>query len=162
MKEVWKKIDGYNGLYEVSNTGKVRSWKKRNGGKRKNPKIIGKPKDSSYGYVALYNSEGSKTETVHRIVANHFIPNPENKPCVNHKDGDKTNNCVDNLEWCTYSENINHAVDMGLYPEAVKTENILMRIDTDLKKKFKEQAERQGETMTDVLIEYIKWYSEKP
>lgn len=79
-------------------------------GKIKNLSFTG----SGYLFVGLSKNGIPYPKDVHRIVATHFIPNPENKKCVNHKDGNKLNNCVDNLEWCTYSENITHAMKNGL------------------------------------------------
>lgn len=69
---------------------------------------------SGYLRVSIWVENKSYQKLAHRLVAEKFIPNPENKPCVNHKDGIKTNNCVINLEWCTVSENTKHAYDTGL------------------------------------------------
>ncbi len=100
MKEIWKPIAGYNGLYQASNIGRVR----RNGTILHN--FLGTNK---YLNVDLYLNGEKKQHRVHRLVAAAFIPNPENKPTVNHKDGDKQNNIVTNLEWATRSENILHS-----------------------------------------------------
>ena len=103
-KEIWKDIYGYEGKYQVSNYGRIRSVK------------ILKPCKSSFGYYRVGFSENGKIKSfsVHRLVALSFVPNPERKKEVNHMDGDKTNNRADNLEWVTQSENIQHAYDNGL------------------------------------------------
>ena len=110
MVETWKAIEGYEGLYEVSTQGRVRNIKR--GGRLKALCKV------AHGYIAVnLNKEGVKKQyLVHRLVAKAFIPNPENKPQVNHKDGTKSNNSVGNLEWMTSSENLNHARDTGLIP----------------------------------------------
>lgn len=107
MQETWKDIKGYEGLYQVSNLGRVKGLKRN--------KILkpGKDKDG-YLYVTLYNMYKLKGQKVHRLVAQTFILNPENKPQVNHIDGNKQNNIVNNLEWCTRLENIEHAWKTGL------------------------------------------------
>lgn len=112
MIEQWKPIEGSNGMYEVSNTGKVRSTNYNKSGLTRELK----QKINRYGYcVVTIHMEGKqKYPTVHRLVANAFIPNPDNKPQVNHKSGIKTDNSVDNLEWSTVSENVQHAFDSGL------------------------------------------------
>ena len=109
MKEKWKNVEGYNGLYKISNTGRIVSYKK---GK---PYELA-PYSNNRGYLAIGLSDGlvRRRYTMHKLVARHFIPNPENKPQVNHKDGDKHNNHVDNLEWVTQSENIQHSYKIGL------------------------------------------------
>lgn len=104
MKEIWKDVVGYEGLYQVSNLGRVRSlgfdkWHK--GGLLK-PHLDGK---GSYLMVGLHKDKNTKHENVHRLVAMAFIPNPNNLPCVNHKDECKQNNTSNNLEWCDYRYN---------------------------------------------------------
>lgn len=115
-KEVWKNIYGYEGYYQVSSMGRVRSFKKkgRAEGISKNP-IILNPKKSGNGYKKIYLWNNGKYDNclIHRLVASAFIPNPENKPTVNHKDNNGLNNHVKNLEWCTYKENTKHAVENG-------------------------------------------------
>lgn len=119
MEEIWKDIEGYEGLYRVSNLGRVLSV--RFGPKTNSvpikpaPRIMRQSRSSSgYLHVQLYKDGESSTKLVHILVARTFIPNPENKREVNHLDGDKSNNCVDNLEWSTRSENQRHAIKMGL------------------------------------------------
>lgn len=82
-------------------------------GKRGVPMVGGTDK-SGYPYVVLSENGQSKSHSVHRLIAETFIPNPGNLPCVNHKDGNKQNNAVDNLEWCTKAENTRHSYRKGL------------------------------------------------
>ena len=103
MKETWKDIEGYEGLYQVSNLGKVKSL---NYNKTSESKLLKLQKNSNgYTRVVLYKNRKPKVCLVHRLVAQAFIPNPNNLPQINHKDEDKANNSVDNLEWCTYLYN---------------------------------------------------------
>ena len=103
MKEIWKPVVGYEGHYQVSNFGRVKSIKF---GKE----IILKPKKDKYGYlhVNLYKNNKRKDFLVHRLVAEAFIPNSDNLPLVNHKDENPSNNFVDNLEYCTNKYNLNY------------------------------------------------------
>lgn len=104
MQEVWKQIEGYNGKYEISNLGRLKSYAQSRQGKIK----TGTKEFKGYLVVRLYDDFGNpKDFKIHRLVAEAFIPNPENLPQVNHKDEHKENNCVDNLEWCdnTYNHN---------------------------------------------------------
>lgn len=115
----WKPVKGYEGLYEVSSKGEIKSLEKT----RKNSKgqYIQKEKmlaqsltTTGYKKVELVRNGKKKSLKVHRLVAEAFIPKVEDKPYVNHKDGNPLNNSVDNLEWCTQAENVQHAYDMGL------------------------------------------------
>lgn len=105
MKEIWKDIEGYEGLYQVSNLGKVK-------GLRKN--IILSPSNGEYKKVILCNKGERITKPIHRLVAEAFLDNPYNKSQVNHINGDKLDNRLDNLEWVTQSENTVHAYKMKL------------------------------------------------
>lgn len=103
MKEIWKDIPNYEGLYQVSNLGRVMSLHSYGG----NSSRIMKPCGNGTGYlkVMLCKNLQQKQYLVHRLVAMAFIPNPNNYDFVNHKDENKMNNCVENLEWCTKSYN---------------------------------------------------------
>lgn len=102
--EKWKPVVGYEGLYDVSNYGRIKS-KKRSGTRGG---IIRPKTRRGYFCVDLCKQDKRKTVDVHRLVAEAFIPNPKGKPQVNHKDEDKKNNVVENLEWCTCAYNINY------------------------------------------------------
>lgn len=118
MNEIWKEITGYEGYFEVSNLGNFRSKdriiKYKQNGTRKYPGKSLKVELMQDGYsrIVLMKESVKKRYMCHRLVAETFIPNPENKPFVNHIDGNRSNNCVTNLEWCTQSENEIHAVNV--------------------------------------------------
>lgn len=103
MTEIWKDIKGYEGIYQVSSRGKVRSFHFG-----KNIKILRFSIRGGYANVILYKNKKRKTFSVHRLVAEAFIDNPNDLPEVNHKDEDKLNNQVENLEWCTPKYNSNY------------------------------------------------------
>lgn len=106
--EIWKDVKESNGLYQISNLGRLKSFVKwRGSNERIRKSYISK---NGYLYINLLNL----TTPLHRLIAIAFIPNPENKPTVNHIDGNKLNNNIDNLEWNTYSENNQHAYDNNL------------------------------------------------
>ncbi|HCG9159500.1 TPA: NUMOD4 motif-containing HNH endonuclease [Vibrio parahaemolyticus] len=113
-----KDIAGYEGLYAVTKCGKIYSHSRTeaiNGSYRLRKGRWLKFDTIKGGYLRanLYKDGIRKRKLVHVIVAEQFIPNPDNKPCVNHVDNDRTNNHVSNLEWCTHQENIDHAVKQG-------------------------------------------------
>ena len=97
--EEWRDIKGYEGLYQVSSWGRVKSFNYKNTGKE--GIFTMKPDNRGYLIVTLYKNEKRKHYSMHKLVAEAFIPNPNNLPYINHKDEDKTNNYVENLEWCT-------------------------------------------------------------
>lgn len=108
--EIWKDIEGYEGLYQISNMGRVKAYPKMGGCIFKNEKII-KSHDNGkqYLYVDLYDNNGKrKKDYIHRLVAKAFIPNTNDYPVINHKDENKLNNTYENLEWCTYKYNCNY------------------------------------------------------
>lgn len=114
MEEIWKDVVGFDGFYEVSNTGRVRSVdriiksSKRSHFKLKG-KIVGNKNNAGYMVVTISKELLSEERLIHRIVAEAFIPNPNNLPQVNHINGDKKDNRVENLEWVSNRENTCHA-----------------------------------------------------
>ena len=110
MQEIWKDIKGYEGKYQVSNLGRVRSLYDQNQFKKTHRiKLLKFNIRSGYYNVNLNNHRKRKSFQVHRLVAFAFIPNFDNKPIINHIDENRLNNKVDNLEWCTQKENVLHS-----------------------------------------------------
>lgn len=123
--EIWIPVKGFEGGYEVSNLGRIKSLKRvevctwiNKTPTRVRPEIIMKPTMGKRGYYEVYlHFKGVKKRCkFHRLLATAFIPNPENKPYINHKNGIKSDNSFDNLEWCNASENVTHAIKTGLNP----------------------------------------------
>lgn len=118
--EIWKDIEGFS-KYQISNYGRVKSKERttiagNRGASRFRPEMVMKTCDFGYEYrkVNLRDDKGyTKNVKVHRLVCQYFHPNPHNKPQVNHRDFDRTNNHMDNLEWATSKENSNHMVRAG-------------------------------------------------
>lgn len=129
MEEIWRDIVGYEGLYQVSNMGRVRSLdrigKGRWGYMPKKGVMLSQTTDTSgYKIVNLWKDNIIKSPKVHRLVAQAFIPNPSNLPQVNHKDEVKTNNCVDNLEWCSVKYNNNYGTRIERVSNSMKGKHI--------------------------------------
>ncbi len=114
--EIWKKIDGFE--YEVSSYGRVKALSRKVWNGRiwhnKEERILKNRGGEHYQYITLCDNGKYKKQYIHRLVAESFIPNVDDKPEVNHIDGDKTNNNISNLEWNTISENRKHAFKTGL------------------------------------------------
>ena len=136
MEEIWKDINGFNGVYQISNFGKVKSNDQyvRNGvgiavkhGKQITPNLS----TSGYYEVHLYRNQKRYVRMIHRLVAEHFIENPNDYPQVNHKDENRLNNNADNLEWCTAKYNSNYgnrSIKLSLSQPTRKT---ILQFDLD-------------------------------
>lgn len=132
MEEVWKDIKGFEGVYQVSSLGRVRSLIDSHGNARKEPKLrrLSYNKDG-YAKIRLMHGDADVTARIHRLVAEAFIPNPENLETVNHKNGDKTDNRIENLEWADRSYQMIHAYEHGLKKPMSGTKNHWARLTED-------------------------------
>ena len=144
MQETWKAVKGFEGLYQISNFGRVKSLVYKE-------KIL-KPitsKTDGYVRIGLHKNRTIYTRTIHRLVAEAFIENPMKKPHVNHIDGNKQNNHVRNLEWCTASENQFHSLEVGLrtrnHPDKSKPVDMFTK-DGEFLKTFPSIAEAMRQT----------------
>ena len=111
MEEIWKDIPNFENLYQISNYGRLKSFRRNKNG------IILKNTNKKGGYfsIILYNKNCNLHIRIHRLVAQAFVPNPNNLPQVNHIDGNKQNNYYKNLEWCTSKQNFEHSKKLGLW-----------------------------------------------
>lgn len=121
MKEIWKPITGYEGLYEISNLGNVKSFNYKNS--RTEHIYPGNLNDRGYYIAYLYKNGKCKAEKVHQLVARAFVPNPEGKLYIDHIDTIRTNNIYTNLKWCTKKENSNNPISIENYRKANTGEN---------------------------------------
>ncbi len=144
--EIWKDIPDYEGLYQVSSLGRINSIphlikSNKDGGTRITEEHIKNTSVGWHGYVwiNLWKNGKSKTHSVHRLVAMAFIENPNEFPAVNHIDGNKKNNTVDNLEWCTNSYNQLHASVNGL----IKNTKKVKCVDTGIEYRNSCEAQRR-------------------
>lgn len=132
---MWKDIIGYENHYQVNELGQIRTLK--NSSMRKAGTILKSQINNKNGYVyqMLYDNGKKKLLKVHRIVAMAFLSNPNNLQQVNHKDGNKQNNCVSNLEWCEQSYNMKHAYKYGLQKPSEKQRKTIIRLNKSKQKK---------------------------
>lgn len=155
--EEWKPVKGYEGLYEISSIGEVKSIFYG-----KKPRMLKKSKTSTgYYKVELYKNKKRRSLKVHRLVAIAFILNTNDKPNINHIDGNPLNNNATNLEWCTQRENIIHAYSIGLRKTFNISKKELEKLYIYQRKSMREIADMKGTTVT-VIQRRINQYSIEP
>lgn len=158
--EVWKDVVGYEGFFQVSSLGNIKSLQREVFCGKSYPRVIKeKPMGRSlnkdgYYKVSLRNGKTHKTPTLHRLVAEAFIPNVDNKPVVNHINGIKTDNRIENLEWCTVKENVVHAVKIGLQTGVLGEANHNCKITEENVYKIKKEYVAEKKTYAELGIIY--------
>lgn len=172
MNEIWKDIVGYEGHYQVSNTGQIKSlarkiWYESKGRvkahfKLRAEKILAQRVGTTgYLQISLCLESERKLVSLHRVMAEAFVPNPENKPEVNHKDTNKLNNTIQNFEWMTHAENMAHSLENGrhvkgdTHPMAKITETDVRSIRAAVGAKPKDLAAKYG-VCTDQIYLILK------
>lgn len=163
--EIWKDIIGHEGLYQVSNFSRIKALKKvsnmpRGGTQTYEEKILSNCINSrGYYIIGLFKNRKRKIKMPHVLSAEAFIPNPENKPFVNHKDLNKLNCNISNLEWCTAKENSKHAYENGALTGCFKGKKVINTITQETFNTTKEAAISIGlkrEHLNSMLIGKIK------
>lgn len=156
MNEEWRDIVGFDGFYQISNRGKVRSYGGRNG-QRKGEEYLRALNATHDGYLKVRLIKGAKdiTKRVHVLVAEAFIPNPNNFTTVNHKDGDKTNNHVENLEWADRSKQMIHAYALGLKKPIRGSKNSQAKLTDDDVRYIKNHYKRGSREFGTVALSKI-------
>lgn len=139
--ETWKPIAGYEGLYDISDQGRVRSYKNNKWGLLTHPKILGYRMGRHYKTVMLCKGADKRTHYIHRLVADAFLDRQKGQGCVNHINGNKHDNRAENLEWCTHYDNMRHADKAGLATFSRKT---VVCIDTGTEYPSITEAARQN------------------
>jgi hypothetical protein len=155
--EVWRDVVGYEGIYEVSNLGRVRTHKDkttlsvRHGVRKWQQRILkDKTPNGRDVRVSLWKNKKVKDFLVHRLVAEAFISKVIGKDCINHMDGNPKNNHVENLEWCNHKENNNHAFDTGLMPS-----HEVILYDTDSKQTYTFRSKQKASEFLGMSHSYV-------
>ena len=153
MKEIWKAIPGYDGYYQVSNMGRVRSMGGWCGTAKRRPALraISLTRDG-YEKVRLNHGGLDKTCRIHRLVAEAFVPNPDGKTTVNHIDGNKRNNCADNLEWADRHEQLAHAYFHSLKKPASGSLNGNAKLTAEQVREIRRDYVRQSKEYGTVAL----------
>lgn len=152
--EEWKKIEEYEGLYEISNYGNVKSFHKYKNGVIMSPHTE-KCSHTNYKALTLSLNKERTHHRIHRLVAKAFIPNPDNKCCINHKDNNGENNHHSNLEWATQSENIKHSHNQGRMKESTDKAN---KVQSSIAKQKREDMIGQSYGKWTVLKDIEREY----
>lgn len=158
MEEIWKPVVGHDG-YIVSNLGRVKSLPKMKGCCLvMQPEMTLKNNIAKVGYHRV-NMGRRNQKYIHRIVAEAFIPNPQKRRCVNHINGIKTDNRVENLEWCTHKENVQHSYDTGLNPKGIRKNRMVLSLTTGIYyDNCREAADSMGINYNTVMARFRQGY----